>query len=383
MKKAVVITGIGMVTPLGNEPGRVLQRIEAGEPAASGVTDFDTSSFSCSLSAKVPAFRAQDYVSEVKLVRLMSREAQFAVAAARLAMLDAGVGVAQRGATDQARRFRPDEIALYGSTGLAGLPLSEVKPLLEASATGNGEFDLARFGQLGLKAVNPLLSFKILSNMPLCFVSVCENIQGPNAIYTPWEGQGAQAVETGLRALGCGEARCALVGGCDVKTHELAFLGLEQQGIFESWREQGGLVPGEGAVFLVLERHADAMARGARIHARLAECCLNSRRTGESWASVMASVLAGIAVQKSWTAIVSSRSGEPSIERDEVNVLSNLRFTSGTMIQPKKQAGDLFAAAAILQVAMAALLARRNQGCVLANCFGYGSEQAAFVLEPS
>jgi 3-oxoacyl-(acyl-carrier-protein) synthase len=387
MNDAVVITGIGMVTPLGNEPGRVLERIEARESAATKIVEFDARSFSCSRSARVPDFRPEDYVSEAKLVRLMSREAQFAVAAARLAMLDAGVTVARNDLSvpmpDQPHRFQPEAIALFGATGLAGLPLSEVTPLLRASVNDHGEFDPARFGQLGLKAVHPLLSFKILSNMPLCFVSVCENIRGPNAIYTPWEGQGAHALEAGLRSLASGKVSCALAGACDVKTHALAFVALEQLGVFGSGKGQGTLVPGEGAVFLLLERRADAMARGARIYARLAECSLYSRRTGESRATAMAQALANIAATKIWSAIVSAASGEPSVERDEAAELAHLGFASDKMIKPKQYAGDLFAAAAFLQVALAALLARRRRGCVLANCFGHGSEQAVFVLAPS
>ncbi len=154
--------------------------------------------------------------------------------------------------------MQPAEVGLFGATGLAGLPLTEVLPLVKASVTEDGTMDLERFGRVGLKSISPLLSFKILGNMPLCFVSICENIQGPNCIYTPWEGQGAQAIEGGFRAIQSGQARCAVVGGCDVKTHELAFITLEQQGLFETWRtEKRGVVPGEGAVFLVLEELED------------------------------------------------------------------------------------------------------------------------------
>ena len=60
-----------------------------------------------------------------------------------------------------------------------------------------------------------MLSFKILANMPICFVSIFENLRGPNAVYTPWEGQGAQAIAAGVRAVAEGEVPCAVVGGCD------------------------------------------------------------------------------------------------------------------------------------------------------------------------
>ena len=169
-----------MITPLGNDPDEVLRRVQIGDSAAASPAGFDASAFACPVCAQAKDFEPQRYVSEAKMVRLMNRDAQLAVAAARLALNDAGV---TPGTT-----HAPEGIGLFGATGLAGLPVREVAPLIRVSASPTGEFDLTRFGQAGLKAVSPILSFKILSNMPFCFVSINENIQGPNAIYTPWEG---------------------------------------------------------------------------------------------------------------------------------------------------------------------------------------------------
>jgi len=409
MRESIVITGVGMVTPLGKDPRQVLRRLEAGESAAAPPAGFEAGPFACPVCAQVKDFQPQQYVAEVKMVRLMNRDAQLAVAAAHLALEDARMKVG----TD----YAPEDIALFGATGMVGLPLAEVVPLIKASTQPGGGFDLARFGAAGLRAVSPTLSFKILSNMPVCFVSICENIQGPNGIYTPWEGQGAQAIEAGLRALECGEARCALAGGCDVKTHELAFIGLEQQGVFQSWKEtKTGGVPGEGAVFLVLEKEPDAVARGARIYARVSAFSLGTRRKEQTRADAYAQVLKGITGRahesaddgealpaaiasippsnirgqdtclatrrpQGFGAMVSAGNGDSSMEQAEGQALSSLGIAAGTVIHPKKHAGDLFAAAAALQVGLAALLVERGGRRVLANCFGHGSEQASFVLE--
>jgi len=114
--KRVVITGIGMITPLGNKPAEVLARIQAGESATAVPTHFDARPFACKVCAEVRGFEAQAYVSEPKMARLMNRDAQLAVAAARLAIQDAGISV---GST-----YLPDEIGLFGSTGLAGIARS-------------------------------------------------------------------------------------------------------------------------------------------------------------------------------------------------------------------------------------------------------------------
>ncbi|MGA2240602.1 MAG: beta-ketoacyl synthase N-terminal-like domain-containing protein [Verrucomicrobiota bacterium] len=375
MRARVVITGIGMVAPLGKNPLEILRGIETGRSAVAPPTHFDATPFSCPVCAEVRDFQPQPYVAEGKMIRLMNRDAQLAVVAAHLALADAGV--------KPGGAYPPEEIALFGATGLAGLPLAEVIPLVKASTGSDGRFDPGRFGQAGLRAVSPILSFKILSNMPLCFVSICENIQGPNGIYTPWEGQGAQAVEAAIRALECGEAHCALAGGCDVKTHELAFLSLEQHGLFASWRQNHtGMAPGEGAVFLVLETADRAAARGARVHAQVSGFSLCTHQSGASRADTCVNALEKLNLPpEPLGAMVTADNGDVSAGDDEQRALAVLHLTAPTVISPKKQVGDLFAAAAGLQIGLAALLAARGAGRVLANCFGHGSEQAAFVLE--
>ncbi|HKW27779.1 MAG TPA: beta-ketoacyl synthase N-terminal-like domain-containing protein [Verrucomicrobiae bacterium] len=375
MRTRIVITGIGMVTPLGQNPPEILRAIESGRSAIAPPTRFDVTPFACPVCAEIRNFQPQPYVAEGKMIRLMNREAQLAVAAAHLALGDAGV--------KSGEAYAPDEIALFGAIGLAGLPLAEIIPLVKASSGPDGRFDPGRFGQAGLRAVSPILSFKILSNMPLCFVSICENIRGPNGIYTPWEGQGAQAVETAIRALESGEAGCALAGGCDVKTHELAFLSLEQQGLFASWQEDHvGMAPGEGAVFLVLETAERAIARGARMYARVSGLSLRTHPSGARRAETFEEVFKGLNLPpEPLSALVAADNGDVSSGKDEQQALSSGKITAPTVIHPKKQAGDLFAAAAGLQIGLAALQVARRGGRVLANCFGHGSEQAALVLE--
>jgi len=383
--KRVVVTGLGMVTPLGASAREVLSRIEEGQAAARPATRFDSTPFACQLCAEVPDFDLTDYVGPTKTLRLMGRDAQFAVAAARLAMDDAGV--------EAGREYQSEDIALYGSTGMAGLPLTEVAPLLELSVQSDGAFDLHRFGAIALKRVRPVLSFKILGNMPICFVSMFQGLQGFNGVYNPWEGQGAQAIAAGMRAIECGDAQCAVVGGCDVKAHELGYIALQQHGVFRSWQEQGnGCVPGEGAAFLVLEEESLAAVRGARIYARLAavSCRSVDSRAGRSgtYENLLRSLLTesggrgsdpGPFVAAPAT-IVSSDDGDLKLGSAEVDALARVGLDARDAVRPKACTGNLFAAAAALQVGLGAALAERY-GTTLANCFGYGREQAAFLLE--
>jgi len=369
---AIVITGIGMVTPLGCNAAGVLDRLQAGDTAIAPPRNFDANRFACPVCAAIVDFHPEDFIAEAKLIRLMGRDAQLAVAAAHIALADA--------AMDSDRFYTPEDIGLFGATGMSGLPVREIVPLLKASSDAVGHFDLEKFGEAGLRAVSPILSFKILGNMPICFVSICENIQGPNAVYTPWEGHGARAIEAGILALQASDANCVLVGGCDVKTHELAFLTLEQLGLFQSWNHTGsGLAPGEGAVFMVLETAATAINRGARIHARIAGWNFQCQQ-GPPQAGVLEKVLNGLAPHQAG-AVIAAANSDPAHDEAEAEALARSGLAPPLVISPKNQLGDLFAAAAPLQVALGALLAARLGQPVLANCFGHGTEQAAFLLD--
>lgn len=375
MKPEVVITGMGMVSPLGSRPSEVLDRVLAGERAGTA-PPFDASPFDCPVCACVAGFDAEPYFPDNKTLRLMNRDAQMAVVAAHLAMGDAGIAVDET--------YPSDQIALYGSTGLTGLPVDEIRRLVEFSAAADGSLDLQRLGQVALKRVRPVLSFKILANIPICFVSIFEGIRGENGVYTPWEHHGAQAIAAGVRAIRHGRTHCAVVGGCDVKTHEFAFIALQQQGYFDSWRRAGrGIVPGEGATFLVLENEEDARRRGARIHARIREYGLATNRNGQSLTDAFAATLGCVKAHGARLGLVGSGDGDAELLAAEESSLHQVGIKPEEVVRPKAALGSLFAGAPAAQVALAAewLRLRPNMRRTLATCFSRASGQAVFVLE--
>jgi 3-oxoacyl-(acyl-carrier-protein) synthase len=375
--KNVVITGIGMVTPLGDRPSDILARIEGGNTAFSR-PPFHSDIFHCPFFAAIKDFDAEKAFPENKTLRLMNRDAQLAVMAANKAIHDAGIVVEET--------YPADEISLYGSTGMAGLGLEELTGLIRHAAGDDGGLDLIRFGRDALKRTRPVLSFKILANMPSCFVSIFENIRGPNAIYTPWEGHGAYAIAAGVRAIRRGDAMCALVGGCDVKTRVISFIGLQQNNAFDSWQQCGqGAVPGEGAAFLVLEEEELAMRRSARIYARLSDYRIRSMHDGIRSADIFRGVLDGLCPAGD-AVLFSASDGDPLLAKAEECACNTVNFHPRKIIRPKKHLGNLYAGAAAVQVGLAAAsvghsVENETPGSAVANCFGLGDEQAAFVLE--
>jgi 3-oxoacyl-(acyl-carrier-protein) synthase len=377
----VVVTGLGMVTPLGCGAGEVLDRILRGERAIQPAPFAPP--LACRQFAPVTDFDAGLLFPDNKTLRLMNRDAQMAVVAARLAMGDAGI---VPGAL-----YAAEEIALYGATGLSGMPPAEIAPLIEHAAAADGSLDLRRFGQAALRRIRPVLSFKILANMPICFVSIFENLRGPNAVYTPWEGHGAQAIAAGVRAVASGEVPCAVVGGCDVKTHWLSFISLQQLGCFDGWTQHGvGTAPGEGACFLVLEDRTRAIGRGARVYASLRARAARSMGAGFGLADVMADVLGDVLSKVTGgltgtpkPLVVAAGDEDREFSQAECEAMDEVVPDRQGVLRPKTHLGNLFACAAAVQVALAAAWAARQPAGapVVANCFGPGGEQAAFAVE--
>jgi 3-oxoacyl-[acyl-carrier-protein] synthase II len=373
MNHRVVITGLGMVTPLGRSADDVLAAMACGRLAAAPPVGFDISPLDCKLAAQIHDFDANDYFPDNKTLRLMNRDAQLAVAAARLAVGDAGLNIGED--------YPADKVSLFGSTGLAGMPAGAIAALVKNSADSNGALDLGSFGRTALKRVRPVLSFKILANMPLCFVSIFEGICGPNAIYTPWEGQGARAIQAGFRAVRTGRTPCALAGGCDTKAHAFGFVSLQQLGIFDSWNACGtGTVPGEGSAFLVLESEQSARDRGADVYCRLTDCSAGTV-CDEDHADKCARIMAALGPARP-DLLIAAGDGQPKLRRREQQAIDEL-CPRAEIIRPKKHMGDLFAAAAAVQIALAArsVSLAGPKAVAWANCFGHGSEVASFSVE--
>ena len=236
----VVVTGIGCVCPTLSDEQResLLPGVDSGwiEPT--------------------------ELFPENKSLRLLSRDGLLAVIAARRAMLDAGLRLYD---SDDDSQPDPARVGLFGATGMMPLPEKDLARLASYSTDSQGRFDARRMGDEALRRTRPILSFKILGNMPICFVSIFENIQGANNVYAPTEAQGKRAIEAGFQAIQRGEVDIALVGATDSKTSRLDRASMIQLGLatFEP-----GLID-EAAAFLVLERKEHAETRAAKIRAEV------------------------------------------------------------------------------------------------------------------
>ena len=266
MKKRIGITGIGVVSPLGLTVQENWKRICRNESAIEDCHFAGYEAFPHCRCGAIKNFDPTQHIANRRLLKLMNRESQLAFVAADQALKDSGI----------AHNYTPDRIGLYLGTGLTSGDMENLIPIVENAIDEDGQFSYSLLGTKALAKCNPLLSFKILPNMALSYISIEQNIQGPNMVFNPWSGNTAQAIMEAKRAIEYGEIDCALVGGCDSKCNYIGFLTFSQMGLlshkgvispFSS--ESDGLVLGEGSAFLVLESLENASKRSGHIYAEL------------------------------------------------------------------------------------------------------------------
>ncbi|MFI0370705.1 beta-ketoacyl-[acyl-carrier-protein] synthase family protein [Actinomadura sp. 1N219] len=249
--RRVVVTGLGPVTSIGIGVADFAAGLRAGRSGAKPITAFDTAGFAHANGCEIDDFRAADWITGTPLDDL-GRAARFSVAAARMAVADAGLGPADL----RARRALVSMGTTDGeSRDLDGLVESELE-------RGPGAFDPVIARRVG--AVR--LSTSIVAEFGLTDV---EATTLPTACAA-----GNFAVGSGFDAIRCGDAEIALVGGADAVCRK-TFTGFYRLGTITPEvcrpfdKDRKGILTGEGAGVLVLESLDAALARGARIYAEV------------------------------------------------------------------------------------------------------------------
>ena len=280
MSESVVVTGVGVVTPLGVGLEAFTDSLRHGRSGVRRIDTFDCRHLETQIAASVPAasFDPAAFVRPPKLVKLMNRAAQFAVAAARMACDDAGLGP-----------DAVDPLRLGVSLGAGGMGLldgdlleSQALAVLAAAAEGGGDrFDVAAFTRSYRERTNPLTGLRALPNLAAAHVAIQHGARGPNSTVATACTAGTQAIGDAVRLLRDGQVDVMLAGGADATINPMGILGFGMLGTLSRRNEEpeaasrpfersrDGFVLGEGAAVLVLERESLARARGARIRAEV------------------------------------------------------------------------------------------------------------------
>jgi len=277
MSRRVVITGMGVIAPLGIGIGPFWENLVAGRSAVGPITSFETGNFHVKIAAEIKNFDPKALIKQRKSLKVMARDIQLAVACASLAMMDAGL--------EQPGKVDPRRIGTSLGAGLIPTEINELGVAIVNSRDGQQQFDIRKFGKEGLEYLFPLWLLKYLPNMLACHVSIIYDLQGPNNTITTACAASSQAIGEGFRVIRRGDADMMVCGGSDSKINPLSLLryGLlkvlatrndEPQKASRPFdRDRNGMVVGEGAGIMILEELDHARKRGAKIYAELAGFC--------------------------------------------------------------------------------------------------------------
>lgn len=257
-KRRVVVTGLGAVTPLGNNVAETWKALLAGKSGVGPITRFDSADFVTHIAAEVKNFDPSLAV-DAKMVNRIDLFIQFALEAARQAMDDAALSLNDEDA---------DRIGVAVGAGIGGLPL------IEATA------DVYR--ESGARRISPFFIPGTIVNMAPGLISIKYGLKGPNFSVVTACTTGAHNIGFGMRLIQNDEADVMVVGGSEMSTTPLAIGGFASakalsrhndapQKASRPWdKDRDGFVLGEGAGILILEEYEHAKKRGAKIYAELA-----------------------------------------------------------------------------------------------------------------
>lgn len=251
-KRRVVVTGMGAVTPLGNNVQETWDNLVAGKNGIGPITLFDTSAYKAKLGAEVKNFDPMDYMEKSDMLR-SDRCTHFAVAAASQAVAESGIE----------GNVVPERFGVYIGAGIGGI--------------GTFETEHSKLIEKGPRRVSALFIPMMITNMAAGTIAIRHDCRGPAMPAVTACASGSNAIGEAMRLIRHGYADAVIAGGTEAAICPTAVAGFanmqalstaenpEEASLpFDSRRK--GFVIGEGAVVLVLEEYEHAKARGAKIY---------------------------------------------------------------------------------------------------------------------
>jgi 3-oxoacyl-[acyl-carrier-protein] synthase II len=256
-KKRVVVTGLGLVTPLGIGVEPTWEALCAGVSGAGKITHFDASEYPVQIAAEVKGFDPAQYIDK-KEIKKMDTFIHFAIAASQMAMDDSGIKISEE---------MKDRIGVYVGSGMGGLPAIEnsFQTLLEK----------------GPRKVTPFFVPMSIINLASGQIGIRFGLRGPNSAAVTACATGNTCIGDSYRIIQRGDADAMLAGGTEATICRLAVAGFASSRALSTRNddptrasrpfdlERDGFLMGEGAGILMLEELEFAKARGARIYAEI------------------------------------------------------------------------------------------------------------------
>ena len=257
MKRRVVVTGMGAITPIGNSVVAFWKSVKEEKIGFAPITYFDTTEYRCKLAAQVKDFEPADYMDK-KAARRMEQFCQFAVAATGEAIRDAGLLMEEED---------PYMVGCSVGSGIGSLQAME------------REYD--RLKEKGPGRVGPMLVPLMISNMAAGNVSIAYGLKGKNINVVTACATGTNSIGEAYRTIQYGDADVMIAGGTESSITPIGVAGFSALTALSSCedptrcsipfdKDRSGFVMGEGAGIVILEELEHARKRGAKIYAEVA-----------------------------------------------------------------------------------------------------------------
>jgi len=270
--RRTVLTGFGVISPIGTGPAAFWDALLAGTPGVHTISHFDPSALPSRMAGEVRGFSAKSLIDKSyrRNLNAMARTIELGVVGCQLAMQDAGLG---KGSVP------PERIGIEFSSVMGATDLDDLGPAAVKSIKPDGSGpDMAVWGAEGLDLVPPLWMLKYLPNMPACHATIIYDIRGPSNTQIPGDTSGGVALAEALRIIRRGAADVMIVGSSEAKVHPLSLSRFnlfaefsrrndDPEGAIRPFdRERDGTAPGEGATVFILESLEHARGRHATIY---------------------------------------------------------------------------------------------------------------------
>ncbi|MFD0826730.1 beta-ketoacyl-ACP synthase II [Neobacillus sp. M.A.Huq-85] len=257
MNRRIVVTGIGAVTPLGNDAKTTWNNIKNGVSGIGPATILDAEKVDIKIAAEVKNFAPEEFMDK-KEARRMGRYSQFAVAASKMAVKDAGIHIGVD--------IQPERVGVWIGSGIGGL--------------GEFEEQHRKFLEKGQRRVNPFTIPMFIPDMAAGQVSIELGAKGINNCSVTACASGANSIGDAFRVIQKGDVEMMIAGGTEATITDMTVAGFSNMTALSKNpdptsasrpfdKNRDGFVIGEGAGILVIEELEHALARGAHIYGEL------------------------------------------------------------------------------------------------------------------
>lgn len=255
-RKRVVVTGLGAISPLGIGVSETWKRVKAGESGIGPITKFDASNLPCRVAGEVKGFNPEEFMS-AKLVSRVDTFIQYAIAASKMALEDAGLPLKDLG----------DEVGVIIGVGMGGV--------------GKVEYYSKVFEEKGYRRITPFFIPMIIPNMAAGQVAILFGAKGPNSAVCTACAAGNHAIGEAFRLIREGKAKVIIAGGTESVITPLCIAGFSVMKALSTLNDppekacrpfdakRDGFVIAEGCGILILEELEHALKRGAKIYAEI------------------------------------------------------------------------------------------------------------------